>query len=98
MRYLFRRPNANQFSDLKTEIPDLESKLGAPAADLRRLFEVPVSKTQSVVYQFFTTQSGKAWAWTCPSVELVAESEPEFYALTDRMKIPRSQLSHLPHP
>lgn len=101
MRYIIRRTKSDDLSEVKRDIPDLDSKLGSVGADYgtagahyRREIEVRLTPNRHLTYQFIPKKSGTAWVWTCPSVELVAEDDAGLFALCDRLKAPHP--SHLP--
>ncbi len=97
MRYLVRRQKAEDFSDIKTQVPDLESKLGTPAADLRNAILVPITAVRTAQYSFMTRKTETGWMWVCPSLELTAENEKGLFALTRMFNVPKpSHLAHLP--
>lgn len=96
MRYLVRRDNFKDYSDLTRQIQGLDSQLGKPGENFKRYVEVRISTSQYVIYQFSTFKEGNDWKWACPSQELVAESEKDFYKLAEKLSIPKTKFSHLP--
>lgn len=95
MRYILRRQRAEDLSEIKSQIPDLEQKLGKADKEMRRFIQFPISATRYLTYQFFTRTAGAASSWVCPSVELVAEDEAGLFALTDMLQVPTPE--HLKH-
>lgn len=100
MRYIVRRAKAEDLTEIKRDIPDLDAKLGQVGSDIgtaganyRREIEVILTPHRHLTYQFLPRKVGTGWTWVCPSIELVAESEEGLFALTDRVKAPRP--SHL---
>lgn len=97
MRYIIRRQKAEEFADIKTRVPDLDARLGAPAENLRNAIQVTFSPVRSAQYFFQTRKVGAGWVWTCPTIELVAENEKGLFALTKQFNVPKpAHLAHLP--
>lgn len=89
MRYIIRRPKAEDLADIESEIPDLSTKLGTPAENLRTALPVAFSALRTAQYLFQTRKVGTDWIWICPTIELVAEDEKGLFALTDKFKSPK---------
>ncbi len=96
MRYIVRRNNAADLGEVKRDVPDLDSKLGSVGTDYgtagahyRKDVEVNITPMRYITYQFIPKKEGTAFTWTCPSIELVAESEEGIFALCDRVKAER---------
>ncbi len=97
MRYIIRRPKAEDFSEIKTKVPDLDAQLGTAAADLRREVLITHSAHRTSQYFFQTKKVGAAWVWTCPTLEVVAENEKGIFQMTKMYNVPKpSHLAHLP--
>src|SRR5277367_957916 len=97
MRYIIRRPHAEDLKEVESHIRDLPEKLGKPDANLRRFLKIDFSPLRYAQYQFFTRKEGAAYQWVCPSIELVAEDESGLFALTEMFHIPKpDHLKHLP--
>ena len=95
MRYLSRRKNGGDFSDVRSLVPGLEEKLGPAGQNLRRQVPVVVSRIQTTVFQFEAVKDGTTWKWVCPSVEYVAESEVALRDLLQKNGIGHEKLPHL---
>ncbi len=95
MRYIVRRQIPEDLSAIKSQIPDLEQKLGKADKEMRRFIQFPISSSRYLSYQFFSRTTGTASVWVCPSVELVAEDEKGLFALTDLLQVPPPE--HLKH-
>lgn len=93
MRYLIRRSNPGDLSDIRTHVPNLEAQLDKPAENLQRTIVVPLSPVRSCAYTLTTQKTATGFAWVCHSIELVAENDEGLFALTDKFKVPRP--SHL---
>ncbi len=95
MRYIVRRQRPEDLSEIKSQIPDLDQKLGKADKEMRRFIQFPISSSRYLSYQFFARTAGAVSTWVCPSVELVAEDEKGLFALTDMLQIPAPD--HLKH-
>ena len=95
MRYLIRREKAEDFSDIKSQISDLEQKLGTADEGLRRDLKVRFDDHSTAMYQFLPRKTGGGWQWVCPTIELLAKDEPGLFALTSKFGVPIPQ--HLAH-
>jgi hypothetical protein len=95
MRYLIRRQNAAELSDVSSVFPDLEQRLDRPAENLERLLTHVISPARVVSYKFFTKKTGSGWAWVCPSVEVVGETEEDILALCEHFQVSKSKLTHI---
>lgn len=99
MRYLIRRANPEDLNEIRKIVPNLEDQLGdasvlvGPQEGLRRPINVAFSATRSVQYSFFAQKTGESYRWICPSLELVAENEPELRAMAQEFEV--KDLSHL---
>jgi hypothetical protein len=88
MRYIVRRQKPEDLSDIKSQIPDLETQLGKADKEMRRSVRHPIGPSRHLTYQFVTRSVGPASSWVCPSIELVAEDEKGLFALTDLLQVP----------
>ena len=96
IRYLVRRDDASNLAPIEAEVTDLKTQLGDPEKELQRCVSVRLSAERSVEYHFVTRESGGAWAWVCPTLELAAEDEQGLFALVDKYQIETpSHLAHL---
>jgi hypothetical protein len=95
MRYIVRRKQPENLSEIKSQIPDLDQKLGKADKEMRRNIQHTLSASRYVTYQFFSRTAGNVSTWVCPSVELVAEDETGLFALTDMLQVPPPE--HLKH-
>lgn len=95
MRYIIRRPKAEDLSDLSARISNLTKQLGQAGENLRRSLSVVQSPMRSAHFKFMTRKQGNAWQWVCPSIELVGESEMDLLALTETFGVEKSALKHL---
>lgn len=93
MRYIIRRKNSEDLSDIRRDVSNLDSQLDKPGENLRRTVEVTFSPMRSAVYQFNTKKTGTSWVWVCPCVELVAENEEGLFKLLERFNVEKP--SHL---
>ncbi len=93
MRYIVRRKNPTDFSDLKKEVSDLETQLGKAGDNSRRVIKVRVNAERYFTYPFFTRKNATDFEWICSSVEVVAENETGLFAMTDKLGVERP--SHL---
>ncbi len=93
MRYLIRRPDPTDLSEIKKRVSTLDSELGAPAENYRRTVSVEFSPLRSAHYHLTTRKVGESWVWVCPGIELDAENEEGLFELTDQFGVPRP--SHL---
>lgn len=75
MRYIIRRNNAEDLSDLQKKIEGLDTLLGTPADKLRRSIPLVLNPLRTIQYLFLTRKVGTNWVWVCPSIELIAENE-----------------------
>lgn len=91
MRYIFRRPQPENFADLRKEVKDLDQQLGTPGEKFRRFVRVSFSPSRYAQYTFLTRKVGADWQWIATSVELVAENEQGLFALTDKYQVPRPE-------
>lgn len=96
LRYIVRRPDPQDLSEVKKVDSHLDKTLGPAAENLRRFIQATYNTSQYAVFHCMTTKVGESWTWTCPSVELVAETQSDFMELTERFHVPRTQLSHFP--
>lgn len=95
MRYIIRRPKAEEFSDIAEKISDLSGKLGQPAENFRRTVSNTISPMRSVTYKFVAKKVENNWQWACPSIELVGETEADLLALTEAFGVQKTELKHL---
>ena len=96
MRYILRRTKPEDFADIRSRVPDLDTKLGTPAENLRNGFTVNVEPSRYAQFVFHTKKTAKGWTWTCPCIELVAEDEKGLFALTKLFnEPPPAHLTHL---
>lgn len=93
MRYIIRRKNSNDLSDIRREISNLDSQLNKAGDGLKRAVEVSFSPLRSAVYQFSATKVGTNWEWVCPCIELVAENEEGLFTLLEKFNVEKP--SHL---
>lgn len=93
MRYIVRRSNSEELSDIKSKINDLMEKLGAPDVNMQRTVDLVLNGNKSLHYSFFARKTVTGFIWVCPSIELVSENESGLFELTDFLKVPRP--SHL---
>jgi len=96
MRYLIRRAKADDFSDLKGILGDIEKQLGTPGKDLRRNVKIVDTPHRHTLYTFMTRKQGEGFIWVCPSVELNAEDETSLLALAKKHNI--NDLPHITKP
>ncbi len=97
MRYIIRRQKAEDLSEIKPQVPDLENKLGTPAEGLRNAILVPISPVRTAQFIFQTRKTDKGFVWICPTIELSAENEKGLFALTKQFNVPKpAHLAHLP--
>src|SRR5688572_30826356 len=97
MRYIIRRKKAEDLSDIRPQVPDLDNKLGAAAESLRNAIIVPLTAVRSAQFIFQTRKTDKGWVWICPTIELSAENEKGLFALTKHFNAPKpAHLAHLP--
>ena len=94
MRYIIRRSKPEELSEIREQIPDLETLVGKPAENLRRVVPLSLSPLRSIHFLFLTRKTESGWTWVCPSVELNAENEKGLFALADHLHVPRP--THLP--
>lgn len=95
MRYIIKRAQSGDLSDLHTKLPALVEKLGRAAENLSRTIEDVISPMRRVTFRFMAIKSDNAWQWHCSSIELVGETESDLLALTETFGVDRKQLSHL---
>jgi len=99
-RYLIRRPNPADFKQIRELISDLDQRLGSPdltaAAKLKTNIWHNFSPTQQVMFTFSAHKHEQGSKWTCPSMEIVAETEADFRQMAERFKI--GNLSHIDRP
>lgn len=93
MRYIIRRQRPENLDEIRNYVRNLDTLLGPPGADLRREIPVGFSATQRIVFTVTTKKADKDFQWVCHSIEIVAETEPEFMALAQRLGV--HNLSHL---
>lgn len=93
MRYIIRRKNSEDLSDIRREVSNLDTQLNKAGDGLRRSVEVNLSPVRSIVYQFNSKKSGTTWTWTCPSIEVVAENEEGLFKLLEKFNVEKP--SHL---
>ena len=96
LRYIIRRQNPEDLSEVKKVDSQLENTLGPAGDNLRRFIQSNFNAAQYAVYHCMTVKRGESYAWICPSIELVAETQSDFMELTERFHVPRTQLSHFP--
>jgi hypothetical protein len=89
MRYLIRRPKPEDLTEVKQRVKDLDTQLGKPGADFKRIISVSFSPLRSAHYQFSTRKVGADWIWVSPCIELDGEDEKGLFALTDLYHVPR---------
>jgi len=96
MRYIIKRTKADDLSEIKAKIPDIETQLGSAAENLRHSASISHSHSQTSQYLFQTRKVTTGWVWVCPTIELVADDEKELFELTDLHGIAKpSHLAHL---
>lgn len=95
MRYIIRRPRPENLDEIRNYVRNLDTALGPAAADLRREIPVAFSPTQRIVFTLTTRKGGNEFQWVCHTIEVVAETEPEFLQLAQRLGV--HELSHLAH-
>lgn len=93
MRYIIRRKNTEDLTDIRREVSNLDAQLEKPGDGFRRSIEVAYSNLQSAVYQFFTKKVGTSWVWVCPCIEIVAENEEGLFKLLEKFNVEKP--SHL---
>ena len=93
MRYIIRRKNSEDFSEIRRDVSNLDSKLDKPGDGFKRSIEVSFSPVRYAVYQFSTKKTGATWTWVCPCVELVAENEEGLFKLLEKFNVEKP--SHL---
>lgn len=93
MRYIIRRKNSEDLSDIRRDVSNLDSQLDKPGDGLKRAVEVTFSPMRSAVYQFSAKKSGANWVWVCPCIELVAENEEGLFKLLEKYNVEKP--SHL---
>jgi hypothetical protein len=93
MRYIIRRTHTEDLTDIRREVPNLDSQLEKPGDGLRRFVEVSYSPVRSAIYQFSTKKNGTSWTWVCPCIEVVAENEEGLFTLVEKFNVQKP--SHL---
>ncbi len=93
MRYIIRRPKPEDLDQVRGFVSDLDKQLGEPGADLRRELWHVISPMQRVVFDVTARKVGEKYQWVCHTVELVAETEPDFRKLSQQFQV--TDLSHL---
>jgi hypothetical protein len=99
MRYLIRRANPEDLSEIRKHVPNLDEQLGDASLltgaqeGLRRPIDIRFSPTRAIQYSIFSKKTGEKHVWTCPSLELVAENEPELREMAKEYGV--EDLSHL---
>ncbi|NQW45668.1 MAG: hypothetical protein HQ462_09735 [Deltaproteobacteria bacterium] len=93
MRYIIRRQNTENLTDIRREVSNLDIQLEKPGDGYRRAIEVAYTPSRSAVYQFSTKKVGTAWVWICSCIEVVAENEEGLFTLLEKFKVEKP--SHL---
>ncbi len=93
MRYIIRRKNSEDLTDIRREISNLDSLLAKAGDGLRRSVEVSFSPLRSAVYQFSGKKVDALWIWSCPCIEIVAENEEGLFNLLEKFQVEKP--SHL---
>jgi hypothetical protein len=93
MRYIIRRKNSNDLTDIRGEVSNLDSQLNKAGDGLKRAVEVSFNPLRSAIYQFSAKKIGSNWEWVCPCIELVAENEEGLFTLLEKFNVEKP--SHL---
>jgi hypothetical protein len=93
MRYIIRRKNSEDLTDIRREVSNLDSQLNKAGDGLKRAVEVVFNNHQSAVYQFSAKKAGTSWVWVCPCIEIVAENEEGLFKLLEKYNVEKP--SHL---
>lgn len=96
LRYIARRAQPEDLSEIKTRVNGLEQQLGPADEDFKRTISVRFSPLRHAHYVFSTRKVGETWEWVCPCIEFDVEDEEGLLALTEVYKVPWP--SHLKHP
>ena len=94
IRYLVRRPNPEDLSEIRSKVSDLDNLLGAPGEDFRRFVTHAFDAMRIATYTMTTQKAGTGWKWVSASLELSAEDEKGLAALCQEYGV--NYPTHLP--